>query len=601
MTTDPTTVPTTYRKEQQVKDIRHPAHHRSRGPGRLAALLLTLLVIAGLSSGTTMAAADGPAHPARSQVRVPASAMDAVAAMQPSWNLGNTLDAIPDETSWGNPAVTKSLFDTIRAQGFRSVRIPVTWTDHQSATAPYTIDATYMNRVKQVVDWALADGLYVVINVHHDSWQWIADITTNHDKVLARFDASWSQIATTFRNEPRTLLFESVNEPQFNNATPAQKTQFLNELNTSFHKVVRATGGGNTDRLLVLPTQGCTPAQNLMDDLSTTIGALHDRNLVATVHYYSWYPFSVNIAGGTRYDATAQKDLTDAFARMHDTFVAKGIPVYLGEYGTLSWPDYNHPDPIERGEGLKYLEQLGYQARVAGVTTALWDPFSYLNRNTLKWRDPALFAWIRSSWTTRSATASLDKVFVAKSTPITAQSLTLNPNGTTFRGLWQGSEKLVAGRDYTVSSDRLTLTATALTRLTGNRAYGVNATLQARFSRGLPWKIDVITYDTPVLSGATGTTGSFALPTQYRGDVLATMEATYADGSNAGPADWTPYQQFNQSFSPDYAGGRITLTSDFLKAVHDNAPVTLKFHFWSGATVTYHVTKSGSSVTGTAS
>ncbi|MFJ5031150.1 cellulase family glycosylhydrolase [Streptomyces sp. NPDC088560] len=585
-----------------MKDIRHPARHHSRGPGRLAALLLTLLAIVGLTSGTTMAAADdSPAHPARTQVRVPASAMDAVAAMQPSWNLGNTLDAIPDETSWGNPPVTKPLFDTIRAQGFHSVRIPVTWTDHQSATAPYTIDATYMKRVKQVVDWALADGLYVVINVHHDSWQWIADMATNHDKVLARFDASWSQIATTFRDEPRTLLFESVNEPQFNNATPAQKTQFLNELNTSFHKVVRATGGGNTNRLLALPTQGCTPAQDLMDDLSTTIGALHDRNLVATVHYYSWYPFSVNVAGGTRYDASAQKDLTDAFARMHDTFVAKGIPVYLGEYGTLSWPDYNHPDPIERGEGLKYLEQLGHQARVAGVTTALWDPFSYLNRSTLKWRDPALFAWIKSSWTTRSGTASLDKVFVAKSAPITAQSLTLNPNGTTFRGLWQGSRRLVAGRDYTVSGDRLTLTATALTRLTGNRAYGVNATLQARFSRGLPWNIDVITYDTPVLSNTTGTSGSFALPTQYRGDVLATMEAAYADGSNAGPADWTPYQQFNQSFSPDYAGGRITLTSDFFKAVHDNAPVTLKFHFWSGAIVTYHVTKSGSSVTGTAS
>ncbi|MGW2422830.1 cellulase family glycosylhydrolase [Streptomyces sp. NPDC001709] len=584
-----------------MKDIRHPAHHRSRGPGRLATLLLTLFAIVGLSSGTTMAAAGGTAHPARSQVRVPASAMDTVAAMQPSWNLGNTLDAIPDETSWGNPPATKALFDTIRAQGFRSVRIPVTWTDHQSATAPYTIDATYMNRVKQVVDWALADGLYVVINVHHDSWQWIADMTTNHDKVLARFDASWSQIATTFRDEPRTLLFESVNEPQFNNATPAQKTQFLNELNTSFHKVVRATGGGNTNRLLVLPTQGCTPAQNLMDDLSTTIGALHDSNLVATVHYYSWYPFSVNIAGGTRYDATAQKDLTDSFARMHDTFVAKGIPVYLGEYGTLSWPDYTHPDPIERGEGLKYLEQLGHQARVAGVTTALWDPFSYLNRSTLKWRDPALFAWIKSSWTTRSGTASSDQVFVAKSTPITAQTLTLNPNGTTFRGLWQGSKKLVAGRDYTVSGDRLTLTATALTRLTGNRAYGVNTTLQARFSRGLPWKIDVITYDTPVLSNATGTSGSFALPTQYRGDVLATMEATYADGSNAGPADWTPYQQFNQSFSPDYAGGGITLTSDFLKALHNDAPVTLKFHFWSGAIVTYHVTKSGGSVTGTAS
>ncbi|MFF5537210.1 cellulase family glycosylhydrolase [Streptomyces cinerochromogenes] len=584
-----------------MKDIRHPALHRNRGPGRLAALLLTLLVVVGLSSGTTMAAAGNPAHPARSKVQVPASAMDAVAAMQPSWNLGNTLDAIPDETSWGNPPVTKALFDTVRAQGFRSVRIPVTWTDHQSATAPYTIDATFMSRVRQVVDWALADGLYVVLNVHHDSWQWIADMPTDHDKVRARFDAGWSQIATTFRDEPRTLLFESVNEPQFNNATDAQKTQLLDELNTSFHTIVRASGGGNASRPLVLPTLGCTPSQALMNDLSATMGKLHDPNLVATVHYYGWYPFSVNIAGGTRYDATAQKDMTDAFARMHDTFVAQGIPVYLGEYGTLSWPDYTHPDSIERGEGLKYLEQLGYQARVAGVTTALWDPFSYLNRSTLQWRDPALFAWIRSSWTTRSGTASSDKAFVRKSSPITAQTLTLNPNGTTFRGLWQGSTRLVAGRDYTLSGNQLTLTAAALTRLTGDHAYGVNATLQARFSRGLPWNVDIVTYDPPVLSNATGTTASFTVPTQYRGDVLATMEATYADGSNAGQADWTPYQEFNRAFSPDYSGGRINLTPDFLGALHDNAPVTLTFHFWSGATVTYHVTKSAGSVTGTAS
>ncbi|MFF4833302.1 cellulase family glycosylhydrolase [Streptomyces sp. NPDC001315] len=585
-----------------MKDIRQPAHHRSRGPGRLAGLLMALLVILGLSGSTALAAPGGTAQQARATVSVPARAMDAVAAMQPSWNLGNTLDAIPDETSWGNPKVTKDLFDTIRAQGYRSVRIPVTWTDHQSATAPYTIDATFMSRVKQIVDWALADGLYVVLNVHHDSWQWISKMPTDHDNVLARFNASWTQISSTFRDEPRALLFESVNEPQFDNATDAQTTQLMNELNTSFHKIVRSSGSGNTSRLLVLPTQGCTPSQPLMDDLSATIAALHDSNLVATVHYYSWYPFSVNIAGGTLYDDNAQKDLNEAFTRMHDTFVAKNIPVYLGEYGLLGWPDHNHPDRVERGEALKYFEHLGYQARVAGVTTALWDPgtWAYLNRETLKWTDPALFAWIKSSWTTRSGTASFDKVFVAKSSPITAQSLTLNRNGTKFQGLWHGDTKLVEGQDYTVLDDRLTLTAQALTRLTGERDYGVNATLQARFSRGLPWQIDVVTYDTPVLSDATGTAGSFTVPTKYQGDDLATMEATYADGSNAGPTNWTPYQEFNTAFSPDYPNGTIILTPEFLKALRDGEPATLIFHFHSGAKVKYTVTKSGDSVTGTA-
>jgi endoglucanase len=564
---------------------------------------MALLVILGLSGSTALAAPGGTAQRAGSTVRVPARAMDAVAAMQPSWNLGNTLDAIPDETSWGNPKVTRELFKTIRAEGFRSVRIPVTWTDHHSATAPYTIDAAFMSRVKQLVDWALAEDLYVVLNIHHDSWQWISKMPTDHDAVLARFNSLWTQIAERFRDAPRALLFESVNEPQFADATDAQKTKLLNELNVSFHKIVRSSGGGNANRLLVLPTVYCTPDQRLMDDLSATIRKLNDRNLVATVHYYSWYPFSVNIAGGTHYDDAAQNDLDDAFARMRDTFVAQGIPVYLGEYGLLGYPDHNHPSRVERGEALKYYEHLGYAARLAGVTTALWDPgtWAYLNRETRKWTDPALFAWIKSSWTTRSGTASFDKVFLEKKEPITAKGVTLNPNGTKFRGLWHGETKLVEGRDYTLfDKTRLVLTAGALTRLTGDREYGVNATLQARFSRGLPWQIEVVTYDGPVLSNATGKTDAFTIPTRYRGDVLATMEARYGDGSNAGQTDWTPYQEFNMAFSPDYPKGTIILTPEFLKALRDGEQVTLTFHFYSGAKLMYHVKKSGDSVTGTA-
>ncbi|WP_024754493.1 cellulase family glycosylhydrolase [Streptomyces exfoliatus] len=584
-----------------MKDIRQPARHRGRGPGRLAGLLMALLVVLGLAGSTAIAAPGGTAQQARATVKVPARALDAVAAMQPSWNLGNTLDAIPDETSWGNPKATRELFRTIRAEGFRSVRIPVSWHDHQSTTAPYTVDAAYMSRVKEVVDWALAENLYVVLNVHHDSWQWIEKIASDHDNVVARFNALWTQISATFRNQPRTLLFEGVNEPNFSNATAAEKTRFMDELNTSFQKVVRASGGGNQNRLLVLTTQVGTPSQDLMDDLYTTITGLRDSNLVATVHYYSYFPFSVNIAGGTRYDETARSDAEDVFSRIHHTFTSQGIPVYLGEYGLLAYPDDNHPSRIERGEALKYYEHVGHLARAAGVTTALWDPgFAYLNRATLKWRDPGLFAWIKSSWTTRSGTASFDRVYLPKASRIAAQALTLNRNGTTFRGVWHGDTQLAEGRDYTVFENRLTLTATALTRLAGDRAHGVEATLQARFSKGLPWQIDVITYDTPVLSDATGTAEQFTVPTQYQGDDLATMESTYSDGTNAGQTSWTPYQEFNQSFRPDVRNGTIILTTAYLKALRDGDTATLTFHFHSGAKVKYKVTKSGDSVTGTA-
>ncbi|MER5505317.1 cellulase family glycosylhydrolase [Streptomyces sp. NPDC002766] len=581
-----------------MKGTKYPGHRR-RGPGRALGLLLALVAAIGLTGTTALAA---PGHAGTSAAATPRTLgpKGVVAAMQPSWNLGNTLDAIPDETSWGNPPATKALFDTIKAQGFRSVRLPVTWSGHQSSTAPYTIDATWLSRVKQVVDWALSDGLYVVINVHHDSWQWISSMPTDHDNVLARYKATWTQLAAEFKDSPQALLFESINEPQFDNTTDTQGNQYLDELNTTFHTVVRQSGGNNATRLLMLPSLGCTPSQERMDPLVAEIGSLNDPNLVATVHYYGWYPFSVNIAGGTQFDATSQKDMSDTFTRIGNTLIAKGIPVYMGEYGLLSYPDYNHPPRVEQGEGLKYFEMLGYEARTTGVTTALWDAFNFLNRTTLQWRDPDLVNQIKSAWTTRSGTASSDRVFLAESDAITARTLTLNPNGLTFKGLWQGGTKLAQGRDYTVSGSRLTLTASALTRLAGNRAYGTNATVEARFSAGLPWKIYVTTYDRPVLSNANGTTGGLTLPTRFRGDLLATMESTYADGSNAGNTSWTPYQEFNAAFSPDYPNDAITLTPDYLNALRDGAQATLTFHFWSGATVTYHVTRSGGSVTGTA-
>ncbi|MEU9044835.1 MULTISPECIES: cellulase family glycosylhydrolase [unclassified Kitasatospora] len=581
-----------------MNDAQQTARPRNRRLHRTACLVVALVTAGSLAGGTAVAA---PAEPAKDRARaawVPSDPMAAVAAMQPSWNLGNTFDALPDETSWGNPLTTKATFDGLKAQGFRSVRIPVTWYPHQSPTAPYTIDATWMARVKQVVDWALADGLYVEINVHHDSWQWIANMSADHDNVMARFDSTWQQIATVFKDEPRALLMESINEPQFSNATDAQKTQYLRELNTSFHRIVRNSGGRNKDRLLVLPSEETNNAQHWLDDLSTTMNSLHDRNLVATVHYYSWYPFSVNIANGTTYDATAQADLNDGFARVHDTFVAKGVPVYLGEYGLLTSP---YSGVVERGEMLKYFEHVNYEARVNGMTSAVWDASNdFLNRSTMQWQVPEMKALIQTSWRTRSGTASTDNLFLPNSGPLTARTITLNPNGQWFTGVWQGNTPLIPSRDYTLNGDQLTLTATALTRLAGNRATGVNATLEVRYSDGVPWKLFVRSYHQPVLSDAIGTADGLTIPTRFNGSLLANVESTYADGTAAGPASWTTYQSFD-NYRADYGADTTTVKADFLKSLKDDAPVTLTFRYWTGATVTYHVTKSGNTVTGTAS
>ena len=528
---------------------------------------------------------------------VPGDAMAQVEAMQPGWNLGNSLDATgSDETSWGNPRVTEALLDNVKAQGFKSIRIPVTWGQHQGSD--HVIEAAYLNRVKEVVGWALADGFQVMINIHHDSWQWISAMPSNRTGVLTRYNAIWTQLATAFKDSPGRLVFESVNEPQFTGSSgDAQNAQLLHELNASFRDIVRRSGGNNASRLLVLPTLHTSSDQARLDELATSIRGFNDPNLVATFHYYGYWPFSVNVAGGTRYDATAQKDLTDSFDRVHNTFVSRGVPVILGEYGLLGFD--RHTGTIEQGEKLKFFEHLGYYARTKKITTMLWDNGQHLGRTSFQWSDPELAAQIRSSWTTRSGTASTDQVFSARSSAVSAKTITLNTNGTTFTGLRQGTTELVRGTDYTVSGDQLTLTASAMTRLSGSRAYGTNAVLTAHFSAGVPWRINLITHDTPVLASATGTTGSFSIPTTFRGDLLATMEARYADGSNAGPHNWTSFKEFDRAFAPNYTTGATTLTPEFFAEVNDNARVTLTFHYWSGATVTYHVTRSGSSVTGT--
>ncbi|WP_434443301.1 cellulase family glycosylhydrolase [Lentzea sp. E54] len=529
---------------------------------------------------------------------VPGDAMAQVAAMQPGWNLGNTLDSTGgDETSWGNPRVTEALLDNVKAQGFKSIRIPVTWGQHQGPAPGYAIETAYLNRVKEVVGWALADGFQVMINIHHDSWQWIAAMPSDRTGVLTRYNAIWTQLAAAFRDSPGRLVFESVNEPQFTGSSgDAQNAQLLHELNSSFRDIVRRSGGNNANRLLVLPTLHTSSDQARLDELATSISGFGDPNLVATVHFYGYWPFSVNVAGGTRYDATAQKDLTDSFDRVYNTFVARGIPVILGEYGLLGFD--RHTGTIEQGEKLKFFEHFGYYARTKKITTMLWDNGQHFGRTSFQWSDPELIAQIRSSWTTRSGTASTDQVFSARSSAVTAKTITLNTNGTTFTGLRHGTAELVRGTDYTIAGDQLTLTAAAMTRLSGSRNYGTNAVLSARFSAGVPWRVNLVTHDTPVLSSATGTTSSFSIPTIFRGDVLATMEAKYADGSNAGPHNWTSFKEFDKAFAPNYTTGATTLTPEFFAEVNDNARVTLTFHYWSGATVTYYVTRSGSSVTG---
>lgn len=534
------------------------------------------------------------------KVQAATSIQSYVSDMQPGWNLGNSLDAVgADETAWGNPRITKELIQKIAAQGYKSIRIPVTWDSHIGAAPNYTIEASYLNRVQEVTQWALDAGLYVMINVHHDSWVWISQMEKNHDQVVAKYNAIWTQIADRFKNSSNKLMFESVNEPRFTDGgtTDEQKQlQLLEELNLSFHKIIRQSGGGNAARPLVLSTLEASPTQERMNALYSTISKLNDTNIIATVHYYGFWPFSVNIAGYTRFETDSQNDIKQTFDNVYNTFVAKGIPVIVGEYGLLGFD--KNTNVIEQGEKLKFFEYLTNYLKQKNITHMLWDNGQHFSRTAYTWSDQDLYNTIKAGVTTRSSTAASDLIFVKKGATVQDKQIQLSLNGNTLSELSVNGQKLVSGQDYTLSGELLTIKASQLTKLTSSGNYGVNAVIKAKFNKGADWNFRVIVNAKPQLQNKQGTTSDFAIPTTFNGDLLATMEAVYVNGGNAGPQNWTSYKEFEYTFSPSYDSGKITLKPAFFNEVNDGE-VILKFHFWSGEVISYKIKKSGTSITGT--
>ncbi len=552
-----------------------------------AVLLLSLLP---LSAGTASAAS-----PPKSKMQT------YVDNMQPGWNLGNTLDSVgPDETAWGNPRVTRELIKQISRQGFKSIRIPVTWDNHIGPAPDYKIDPAYLDRVAEIVGWARSENLYVLINVHHDSWVWISKMEQDHDATLARYNAIWKQVSERFKNESDKLSFESVNEPRFTEGGTTDETkaqQLLDELNLSFHEIVRGSGGKNANRPLVLPTLETSPTQERMNALSKTFEQLKaDKNLIATVHYYGYWPFSVNIAGTTTFDETTRKDITTTFDNVYNTFVAKGIPVILGEYGLLGFD--KNTNTIEQGEKLKFFEFLTYYIRDKHITGMWWDNGQHFNRTQYKWSDPELYEIIRSGQKQRSSVAESDLIHLRQGQPVTDKTLALQLNGNKLTSLKADGKRLTKNKDYTLNGETLTIPAATLERLTASGKLGVNAVLTAGFTKGPDWNFYVTVHRTPVLGASNGTAAEFSIPTDFGGDKLATMEAVYVSGGNAGPNDWTSFKEFESTFSPDYANGRIVLRPALLDTLRDGEPVTLTFYFWSGDKLTYTITKTGENVSG---
>lgn len=554
---------------------------------------LSVLILAVIVSGVLMPSALANENTDREGSEV----QRLVDAMQPGWNLGNTLDATGDETSWGNPKVTKELIEAIRAQGYNSIRIPITW-DHRMGPGPdYTIDPAFMARVQEIVDWSLDAGLIAIINMHHDS-RWMLNMANEREDVLARFRTAWTQIADHFKAyDPEKLLFEGINEPRFSEDWNEDRPIFfemVHELQTTFYEVVRESGGHNGTRPLVLTTVTGGHGQARLDALVETIEQLADPRLIATVHFYGYYPFSVNMAGATTFDETARQDIIHNFNRIHDTFVKRGIPVIIGEFGLLGFDKY--VETIQHGEVLKYLEFVTHYAREKRMTHMLWDNGQHFNRNELVWNNPDFHKVMMASLTGRSSYTESDTIYVHRGEALRDVTHRLHLNGNELTGIRAGDRLLEPGTDYERDGDRLTFKAGLLESLLGD-GLGPQASLTLTFSAGADWVVHLVQYETPELKEAEWGRHNFAVPVKFNGDRLATMAAVYADGSFPAPEAWTPYKEFGKSFDPDYQYNVIRLLPDFLNEVKDGE-VKLTFHFWSGTKLDYLLTVDGNSVIG---
>ena len=187
-----------------------------------------------------------------------------VADMGAGWNLGNTLEAnnngIPSETAWGNPTVTQALIDRVRASGFKTIRIPVSYLGHIGAGPNYTVNAAWLNRIQEVVDYAYSRGLYVLINMHGDGYKtvtgsWLICDASDQTTIKDKYQKVWQQVATRFQSYNDRLIFESMNENfdgQYGNPTQPCYSN-INAYNQIFVDTVRRTGGNNASRWLLVP------------------------------------------------------------------------------------------------------------------------------------------------------------------------------------------------------------------------------------------------------------------------------------------------------------------------------------------------------------
>lgn len=314
------------------------------------------------------------------------NAIDLAKNIYAGWNLGNSLESTGGENAWGNPTVTQALIDSVKAAGFNAVRIPCAWNSHLESAATCKIKASWLARVKEVVDYCYNNDMYVILNIHWDGG-WLENNPTYdmQSAVNSKQKALWEQIAVYFRDYDEHLLFAGTNEVHKDYSSPTtENIKVQQSYLQTFVNAVRSTGGKNTYRNLIVQSYN-TNIDYAKNYLTIPSDPTSNRMFVE-VHYYDPWDFCGQETDGIALwgdpyktfgteSTWGQEDYMDAqFAKMKAKFVDNGYPVILGEYGVIRRSNLTGDALTHHLDSRAYyLQYITESAKNHGMLPFVWD------------------------------------------------------------------------------------------------------------------------------------------------------------------------------------------------------------------------------------
>lgn len=347
---------------------------RIRKTARAIAFAMAMILLIGVCPVTSKA---------ESEKLTGKSAWEITQMMGKGWNLGNTFDATggnkndvySQETSWGNPKVTKELIDGVKAAGFTTIRIPVTWYKHIDRSNGYKIDDAFLDRVNQVVDYAFDNGLFVILNLHHENWVNDKNIHENYKEIGKELSAVWNQLADRFAEYDQHLIFEAMNEPRAVDKdyewTGNQACyDAVNYLNQVFVDSIRGNGKGyNAERGLMIPGYAASSNPSVLKSIEIPQYNSKDaENVIISVHCYSPYNFCLSDNQDSFNPKNTQDtaEITSLMSNLKSLFLNKGIPVVIGECGATNTRDNDEARKM-------WFTYFGDITSEYGIPAVVWD------------------------------------------------------------------------------------------------------------------------------------------------------------------------------------------------------------------------------------